>query len=368
MKKNRITALVLALVMLFALASCSTGGAPATAPDNDADETYTLIYNYCYSEAIGPGQFALQAAESVAERSNGRLTVECYFNGTLLSLRDSLTGCINGVADMIFIDATMLSEGFVLNNVYSLPYLSTPPGKAATDRAYGQLIKDCPELAEEMASVGVMWLAVCTIGGYHLYATEVLDSPKKLGGKTIEGIGEGGNIINAAGGNGVVLDAGDFYMSLSTGLLDGILVMIGELTAFGLYDIVDKHMIFSNSTDIQNYDEMWGGGLYSPAMGVIMNIDSFNKLPADLQQIVLEEYGKYQQITTTLDAPTIITPTIDFITERGDEVIFINNDARQEWASNFDPILENWYGRCDAAGYDGRVVYNRLLELFNEYA
>ena len=364
---KRLIAIILTLAMALAFTACGSNNTAPNTPASSGDETYTLTYNYPYSEAIGPGVVALATAKNIEERSNGRLKIDCYFNSTLLTLWDTLSGVMNGTADIAFVDATVLSEGFALNNVYSMPYLTTPPGKIATDAAYAQLIKDCPELAEEMASLGVMWLGITSIGGYHLYSTEVLDTPAKLAGKTYQGIGEGGRIVNALGGNGIVLDAGDFYLSLSTGLLDGILVMIGELIAFGLYEIVDTHMIFTNSKDITDYDAMWGGGIYAPGMGIIMNTESFNKLPADLQEIVLDEYGQYGARIFEVDAPTIIIPAIDIITERGDEVVFIDSDARQEWSQHFGPVLDIWYEKCEAAGYDGRAVYTHLLELFDQY-
>ena len=365
---KRLIALILTLAMIFAFTACGGNNTATDNPPAPADETYTLTFNYPYSEAIGPGIVALMTAKSIEERSNGRLKIDCYFNSTLLTLWDTLSGVINGTADIVFVDATVLSEGFTVNNVFSMPYLTTPPGKTATDAAYAQLIKDCPELSAEMEALGVMWLAATSIGGYHLYAKEALDIPAKLAGKTYQGIGEGGRIVNALGGNGIVLDAGDFYLSLSTGLIDGILVMIGELLAFGLYEIVNTHMIFSNSKDITDYDAVWGGGIYAPGMGIIMNIESFNKLPADLQEIVLDEYGKYASRIFEVDAPSIIIPTIDIITERGDQVVFIDNDARQEWSQHFGPVLDIWFDKCEAAGYDGRAVYNHLLELFEAYS
>ena len=363
MKKHRIIAIILISAMVSSFAAC--GGSGNSSGGND-EKTYNLTYSYFGPASIGPGLFITQAAENIAKKTDGRLTIDCYFDGTLLTIWDTLVGCINGVADLVYIDATVLSEGFALNNVFSMPFLNTPPGKAATDLAYAQLIKDCPELSAELEAAGVMWLSIATIGGYHLFSTEVLDSPAKLSGKTIEGIGEGGRIINALGGNGVVLDLGDFYMSLSTGLLNGILVMIGELHAFGLYEIVDKHIIFSNSTDVNDHDAMWGGGLYSPPMGMIINTNSFNELPADLQQVLLDEIATLPIVIPALDTDDIIIPAIDFITSRGDEFFFINNEARQEWSKSFGPVLETWYDRCDAAGYDGRAVYNHLLELFDK--
>jgi TRAP-type C4-dicarboxylate transport system substrate-binding protein len=384
MKKTRLIALLLVLVFVFALAACGGNTTPTNAPatnapaDNSGDsddtpdtppaddgEVYTLTWSYFSSEAIGPGQFIQAAAKNLEEASNGRLKFDLYFNGTLLGTEDVVAGCINRTADIVTIDSTIIGEVFALNNVFSMPYTSTPPGKAALDTAYAQLIKDCPELEAELNAQGLTWLNIATCGGYHLHGTsEMFDSPAKLSGKTIEGLGEGGNIITGMGGNGVTLDPGDYYLSVSTGLLDGMLAHFAEMTGFGLSEVLTTHVIFTNSDDPTDYEALFGGGIYAPMMGTVMNLESLNTLPADLQELLKEECATFGEFVTALDLEAMVPPAVDMCVERGDEFIFVGDEERAEWTAGMQAVIDKWVARCETAGYDGQAVYDHLMELF----
>lgn len=387
MKKHRILALILALVMAVALAACGDGTATPTpgtstpAPDNsgsstpdpapvDDGEKYVLTYSYFGPEVIGPGLFMSQLAEEIAEETNGRLTFDTFYNGTLLKTSDVISGCINGTADIVVVDSSIVGEVFPLNNVFSMPFLNTPPSKNAMDAAYMQLLVDCPELGEELSKQGLMWLNIGANGGFHLHGVSTMySSPSTLAGSTIDGLGEGGNLITALGGNGVTMDPGDWYLSLSTGLLDGQLMHFAAMRGFATDELLTTHVIFANIDDPTEYEDMFGGGLYAPISGYIMNTDSFNSLPADLQELLTTKMLDYAVFCTDeFNMPHEVIPSIDICIERGDEFIFVGDEEREEWVYGMEVVLEKWYAQCESAGYDGKAVYDHLLDLFEAYA
>ena len=368
MKKKAVIAALLALALILVLVACNSG-APATDTDTSDEETYNLTYSYFGPEVIPPGQFVLLAADNCAERSNGRLTIDCYFNGTLLKTSDAVTGCINGIADIVWADSSVLGEVFPLSNVFSMPYLETPPNKTGLDAAFKQLLIDCPELSDELAEKGLMYLGVMPAGGFQLHGAEqVFDSPSKLAGVTIDGLGEGGNLISSLGGNGIVLDTGDYYLSLSTGLIQGHLNHFASAHGFAVDELLKTHVVFSNSSDPTDYDSMFGGGLYAVLMGTVMNINSFNNLPADLREILVDEFSRIDEYITPIDLEFMVKPSVDMCLERGDTFVFINDEARKEWQPGIQALLDKWSSQVSSLGYDGMAVYNHLIELFEQYS
>lgn len=371
MKKSRILALILVLAFAFSLVACSGGNSGSNSGSNNTqtakeDEKYVLVYSYFAPDFIGPSMFIKDAAKKIEERSNGRLTLELNFNGTLLGFSDTVTGCINGVADIVTFDQGAISEVFPLSNVFSMPYLKTPPDKRTMDAAYNQLIKESPELKDELAKQGLMYLGISAIGGYNLHgATELFDSQAKLAGKTIDGLGEGGSIISAMGGNGVTMDPGDWYLSVSTGLLDGMLAHFAMMTGFALTELLTTHVMFNNSQDLTDYYAMFGGGLYAPCMGNVMNIAAYNKLPPDLQEILIDEMGKFAQFVTDMDVPDMVTPSVDTCVERGDVWVWVGDAERVAWLPGMQDVIDRWAAQVEALGYDGQTLYNRLLDLLH---
>ncbi|MCL1828546.1 MAG: TRAP transporter substrate-binding protein DctP [Oscillospiraceae bacterium] len=369
MKKTRIIATILILVMALSLAACGGGSSTGGGAPAEDNLTYNLTYSYFGPEVIPPGQFVVLAAENVKERSNGRLSIDCYFNGTLLKTSDAITGCINGTADIVWVDSSVLGEVFPLSNVFSMPYMSTPPAKTGLDASFKELLATCPELGDELAAQGLMYLGVMPAGGFHLHGvSELFDSPSKLGGKTIDGLGEGGNLITALGGNGIVLDTGDYYLSLSTGLASGQLNHFASIHGFGADELLTTHVVFSNSKDPTDYDSMFGGGLYAVLMGTAMNLNSFNSLPADLQEILVDEFSRIDEYITPIDLEYMIKVTIDMSLERGDTFVFIDDKAREEWQPGIQSLLDKWSSQVSALGYDGMSIYNKLIELFAKYS
>ena len=381
MKRYRIFAMILVLAMVFSLTACNKG-APATSPASSEPsspassepsqaqtssdgETYTLVYSYFAQDFIGPSMFIKDAAARIEERSNGRLKLELNFNGTLLSFSDTVTGCINGVADIVTFDQGAIAEVFPLSNVFSMPYLETPPDKRTMDAVYNRFIAETPELNDELAKQGLMYLGVAAIGGYHLHGTtELFDSQAKLPGKTIDGLGEGGNIITSMGGNGVAMDPGDWYLSLSTGLLDGMLAHFAMMTGFALSELLTTHVIFSNNQDLDDYYALFGGGIYSPMMGNVMNIASYEALPPDLQEILIDEMSKFAQFVTDMDIPDMVTPAVNVCVERGDTFVFVGDAEREAWLPGMQEFIDKWSGQVSALGYDGKALYQKLLDMF----
>ena len=379
MKKNRLVSIIIALIMVLSFSACGSGGsdsastgtdAPSTAaPSGDApaasDETFTLTYSYFTSEAIGPGLFIQQAVKNIEERSNGRLKIDTYFNGTLLKTSDVISGCINGTADIVTVDQSIMGEVFPLSNIFSMPFTSIPPAKTKMDEAFNQLLIDRPELGEEVAKEGLMYLGIAPCGGHHLHGiSTVYDSPESLKGQAIDGLGEGGKIITALGGNGSTMDPGDWYLSLSTGLLDGQLTHFPVLHGFGTGELLTTHTIFSNSTDPKDTEAMFGGGIYAPMMGNIMNKASYDKLPADLQEILVDEFGKFATYVTALDIPEMAQPALDLALERGDKFVFIGDKDLDPWKPGMQKVIDEWTTKVDGLGYDGKGLYDHLISLF----
>lgn len=375
--KKTISLIIMVIFAIALLAGCGGGSTPAASGgggdasqpaqsgSGGGDEVYSLNFSFYGPEVVPPSQFIMDTAKVLEEKSNGRLTMDYYFNGTLLGPPDTISGCINGTADIVLAGGTDIGEVFPLNSVYSMPYMTTPPGKSAIDNAYGQLQVDCPELGEELAAKGLMWLTVASANGYHLHgATDLYDEPSKVKGRTINGQGEGGNIITALGGNGVSLPVTDIYLSLSTGMLDGALDHFGMLEGFSLKELLFTHTVFSNSKDLNDGEAMIGGGLYSSPIGCLMNINSFNNLPADLQQLLLDEFSGFPQFITAADASYMAPAAIQTCVERGDDFVFVTDAERGPWVDPLTPIIDAWAARCEAAGYDGMSVYNHLLDLF----
>lgn len=136
---KRILALLLALVMVFALAACAGTKTPDTTPtteptapaDGDAagdvanDPKVTLIYAEVNPETSIVGQVATEFKRLVEEKSGGSVTIDVKYSGVLGPENEVLDGMLAGddSIDMSRISAFALSTyGCGKATLLSLPY------------------------------------------------------------------------------------------------------------------------------------------------------------------------------------------------------------------------------------------------------
>ncbi|MDH7525957.1 MAG: hypothetical protein QHH10_11655, partial [Peptococcaceae bacterium] len=128
------------------------------------------------------------------------------------------------------------------------------------------------------------------------------------------------------------------------------------LTHYVAINTFKTHEVFKYHT------EMGEGGLGSIAMGYLINLKTWNSLPADLQQIIVEgfdwagmerakqylvEEGQYKEL------------------EKGMGQIIYKTTPEETalWEKTLEPINEKWISGVEAKGLPARKVYNGLQEL-----
>lgn len=322
--------------------------APAT------QEPLNLKANYFGPESIGPGQGMILAADKINEATDGAITIENYFSGTLVAYNDEFTATSKGIIDIAMVDAGQVAMVCSLNRVFSLPLKETPSDVFKAGDCYRQLVKDMPELQEELESMNLHWITVLSLPGYNYHGiSQTVRVPEDLKGMKIDALGEGVPYFTGMGAAAISQDPGDFYMSLERGLVQGQFTIWIVTEVFKTKELCKTHTIFGDGE----------GGLYAPMMGFIVNLDTWNKLTPETQAAV--EAGYIEGIKHQLDgdAPGIAAAK-QYVEDRGDEIIHLTNAEREAWVPYMDPVVEEWAAESAANGYEtAQDVYDHLMEL-----
>jgi TRAP-type C4-dicarboxylate transport system substrate-binding protein len=146
---------------------------------------------------------------------------------------------------------------------------------------------------------------------------------------------------------------------MKLGTVDAQLTHWAVMNNYQVNEVVKSHTIFGGS-DI-------GSGLTMPAMGYMINKDTWDKLPEDLQQILKESFIAGAEFLINADDKSY-QEGIDWAKSEGHEFIYIKGDDRKPWAEKMQPILDKWFKDCEAAGYDGKAVYDKMCEMLTEAA
>lgn len=215
---------------------------------------------------------ALTFKNLVESGSNGRIKVEVYSGSQLGSERELLEGVHMGTIEMCNVSEGSVAGFFPDILVLAIPYLfdSAPQAWEVLDGSFGE------ELMEEMRkATGIRCLTI-TENGFRNFTTntKIVKKPEDLKGLKIRTMENPAHMemIKALGAEATPIPWGELYTALQQKVADGQENPISLIISGKLYE-VQKYITLD-------------GHLYSIDFA-FMNDAFFNKLPGDLQQLVL---------------------------------------------------------------------------------
>ena len=233
---KRILALLLALVMVFALAACTSTKTPDTpdTPDNStapvdgdnagdvaSDPKVTLVYAEVNPEDSIVGQTALEFKRLVEEKSGGSITIDVKASGVLGSENDVLDAMLGGddSIDMSRISAFALtSYGAKKSMLLSLPY-------TFVSREHWWNFANSPlaeEFLNEPQEIGLPLRGIFygEEGFRHFFANVPLNDINSLKGLKIRVSNDPvmNGLVEGLGGSPTVVSFGELYSALNTGV------------------------------------------------------------------------------------------------------------------------------------------------------
>jgi len=272
-------------------------------------------------------------ADLVKEKSDGRMEITVYTGGTLYSLDQTYDAISSGSLDTGFglvttvfgkVPKTASLQAYA--NCLGIPQVDV----AEVVNIEEALNSEMEAIKQEAAANNVMPLLWVCVSPTDFFFTEPVETLEDIQGMKLGSIEAVAPIIQALGATPVVLDAADFYQSAQTGVIDGIAIIpIDNYLDWKLYSVL-PYAILSDLT--------------TSACCCWMNSSSFDDLPTDLQDALMEAASEAQS--------------------RGiDDFLTYYNDTLQELEDNPDVNLyvlpeserEQWLGPVTAV-YEGLIA------------
>jgi TRAP-type C4-dicarboxylate transport system substrate-binding protein len=382
MKKYRLLALILALVLAFALTACGGGDTPATnAPSNntpatdtpdtpddsntpadsgeDLGEPVTLKVNNFASESLPFGQGLVAAKEWIEAESNGNITLDLYHDGTVLGFGDTYQGISEGVADIGIVGPAATDAVMTLNSVFTTMHEYLPSDAWDVTTACYELLDAVPELQDEMVNTaGVRWLGMYSLYGSNIHCKGITPTtPDDLKGVGIEALGGVSGYFQLMGANALTLDPGDYYLSMERGVINAQATHWPAMDGYKMSELTDYHLLFGED----------GGGIFFGVMGYIINNNVWNNLTAAQQQILWDGFKVGAEKTVELDGPSA-EAALNYCTEDGDTFVYLTTEEElAPWIEYINQFNEQWVERVEGAGFPGQATLDKLNELLAKY-
>lgn len=288
--KKRLTAIVCALSMgLSLLASCGGSSAPASsapaeskaadaaAQTADDGEVYTLRFGHTLTEQDPFHQAYLKWAEAVSERTNGKVVIEIYPSAQLGVEEDVLEQMKQGSNVGWQTDSARLGNYVNEYSVLLAPYFleSMDEVKALLD---SPTVKGWEKKLEDEHNIKVISFAYVQ-GFRNVYANKKATSPAEFKGMQIRTAGAPIWVaaINSLGCAAVSLPYGDLYNGIQTKVVDGCELPYIAANNLKVQEVA-KYILETRHIYQMNF--------------MVCSADWFNQIPAEYQDIVIEECNK----------------------------------------------------------------------------
>ncbi len=248
-------------------------------------------------------------------------------------------------------DASIIFHGyqpgrFVTTKLIELPGYegSAEAASVAYWRAYDKYLKQAKEAR------GVKVIALFTHGPAQLHSAREVTSLDQIAGMKIRiPGGVGGDVGAALGATGIQVPAPKVYETLASKAADGVVMPFESRKGFKLTEVA------------QNVFEM-PGGLYRGSFAFIMNQDTFDALPADLQKALEDkvfgeplsrEIGKiWDEIDAIGREATLADPT--------NAIHVASAEDQAKFAEISKGIIKKVIDEVAATGVDAQAAYDMI--------
>ena len=379
MKKRlrRLATLLLALMMLAPLVACGGTPAPsssapapsdsAPAPSGDSggsggsDEVYEISVNTFLPELIAPGKATRSAIDFIEKASNGRIKIKDYWDGTYVSFAETIQAVATGTIDIGFIDPTHLSESFNANQIISMYIEADVPSRQLQSEALQQAVRDIPELQQEFSDIGVMWIGIVSSGSGIIHFAGDVDvrKPDDLKGMSMEALAAGNELIKECGAAMIGSPVTEWYTGLERNVIDALIHNWGAVDGFRFNEVTSTHLYFTT----EEHSDEDARGLYISAMGWIMNKAKFESLPKDIQDLILDAFGReYSDRFIEFEMPACLSGYNEAVS-MGHKFIYLEPAEVAVWRDKVASSNKTVLDRIQANGFDSYDIYRRWNEI-----
>jgi TRAP-type C4-dicarboxylate transport system substrate-binding protein len=222
----------------------------------------------------------------------------------------------------------------------------------------GLLMQVIDQLHDEIPEMGAAWeennqklLAPVGIDTYQFVTSFPIDEVADLDGRKIGTAGLAVNWLKETGAIPVAGALTDYYNSMSTGLIEGVMTFEGAIAPYKFYEVAPY------------ITKIGFGAKYSSALTV--NLDTWGSLPEDVQQAMREAADVYREATAKayVDAGEAAIATA---VENGATVTELAPEVRAEYARTLPSIATDWAADLDARGLPGTKTLEAYMRLSQE--
>lgn len=314
-----------------------------------AQEISLKLHHFLGPKAPAQTKMLEPWAKSIEEASGGRVKIQIYPSMSLGGAPPELISqARDGIVDLVWTVNGYTPGLFPRTEVFELPYIHTNDIKA-TNLAMRDMFDQY--LAPEYKGVKVLFLHVHGGQAIQMAKAEVRKPEDLVGKKMRIPTRTGAWVIEALGAAPAAMPVPDIPQALSKGVVDGALIPWEIIPALSLQEQTEYQIEGKGKTRFGN-----------TTFQVSMNMDKWNALPKDIQQIFLDKSGpewvaKVGQIWRDIDEAGIKVAT-----DAGNTYIELTQEETDAFKPKLEPVVDRWVKEVSGKGIDGAALVKAARE------
>ncbi len=312
----------------------------------DFGDPVTITFGHPFP-AVHPIQVnALEPyAQAVNEATDGAVTIEFQPGGALAAAPATFENTVAGGQDMGWALQGYHAGVFPVTEIVEQPFQFTSAVQAT--QTLWDLYDQFPALQDEYSDVQLLGLWTHDIGDIWTSDTQV-QTIEDMEGLTLRfPTGMMSQTMEAMGASTVGMPAPEIFDSLSTGVIDGLSIAVSGLESFQLYP------------ELQYGTQC---NCYVAAQYLAMNLDTWNSLTPDTQQVMLDLGREHSMLAAEVydqAYETVFQTAID----EGIEIYELPPDELDRWHEIGQQVTDEWIAAREADGVPAQDMYDAMQEI-----
>lgn len=353
-----LSVVVLSLFVIVSFAGCGGGDkAPAEQSGEPKKQVFELKIGSGHPVAGTPyvdaaaNFFEPEVVKRVAERTNYEVKFIEAYGGTVAKLAEVLeaveTGLLDiGVASYPF-DPTKL---FLMNMPYYIPFNTTDPLQAT--RVTRKVVDKFSDVYDNLfKQYNQKLIALAATGDYELITMFPVEKMADVVGKKIAAAGPNLTLLEGTGAVPVQSNLNEAYTSFQTGVYEGWIMYAASTYGFKLHELAKYH------TNV-------GFGCCT-IQGVSINLDTFNSLPKEVQDIIIEVAVEYETKAGEM-AKAADENALKEMANAGCTITDLPQAEKEKWANAIPNVPQIKAEEADGMGFPGKEIFRSYIEFLEE--
>lgn len=303
-----------------------------------------LTFSIFFPPTHGQTKAAMDWAKEIEKLTDNKVQITVFPGGTLTKAPQCYDGVVKGISDLGFSLFAYTRGRFPVMEAVDLP-MGYPDGKIAS-RVAQEFAKTFNP--KELSDAKVLYLHAHGPGLLH--TKKPVKKLEDLKGMKIRATGLSAKIVEALGGVPVAMPQPDTYEALKKGVVEG---------TFGPMEVLKG---WKQAEVIKYTTECYSVG-YTTTFFVVMNLDKWNALPADIKKVFDEVSDKYTDIHGNVWDSTDQEGR-KYTLSLGNEIIPMSDEESARWRKAVEPVINDYIANTP----DGNKYIEKIRELMKTYS